>query len=314
MKRAPRNRTLTVTEAEAAELRQDIVDGTNVSRLHDFCDVVILGNTLCILDMIPDSSIDLIIADPPYNLTKQYGKSRFKTMSDDDYLKFLRSWLPRLCKKLKPTGSIYLCCDWKCSSMMQQALSENVAVINRITWQREKGRSAGSNWKNAMEDIWFGVADRNHYTFNVDAVKMRRRVIAPYREAGMPRGWSEDNDGRYRFTGPSNFWDDISVPFWSMPENTDHPAQKSEKLMAKLILASSNPGDIVLDPFGGSGTAAVTARKLNRHFCTIEREENYCLLAAKRLRLAKEDKSIQGYNGETFLERNTPLPKRNIHR
>ena len=112
-------------------------------------------------------------------------------------------------------------------------------VRNRITWEREKGRGAKVNWKSACEDIWFCTVSDN-YTFNVDAVKLRRRVLAPYTDGiGRPKDWMRTDSGGFRDTHPSNLWTDISVPFWSMPENTDHPTQKSEKLLAKLILAST---------------------------------------------------------------------------
>jgi len=205
---------------------------------------------------------------------------------------------------LKDTASIYICCDWECSGPIAEALGRYFTVRNRITWQREKGRGAQKNWKNGMEDIWFATVS-DDYTFNLDAVKQRRRVIAPYKQDGKPKDWQETEDGRYRDTCPSNFWDDISIPFWSMPENTDHPTQKSEKLYAKLILASSNPGDIVFDPFLGSGTASVVAKKLGRKYCGIEQNEEYCLLAEKRLLLAEEDSSIQGYKDGVFWERNS---------
>ena len=115
------------------------------------------------------------------------------------------------------------------------------------------------NWKNGMEDIWFATLS-DQYTFNLEAVKIRKRVIAPYRSDGCPRDWEATESGKFRNTCPSNFWDDISIPYWSMPENTAHPTQKPEKLLAKLILASSNPGDLVFDPFLGSGTTSVTAK------------------------------------------------------
>ena len=156
-----------------------------------------------------------------------------------------------------------------------------------------------------MEDIWFAVKDRKNYYFDVEAVKMRRRVIAPYRENGQPKDWECTEQGNFRSTYPSNFWDDISIPFWSMPENTDHPTQKPEKLYAKLILASSEVGDVVFDPFMGSGTAAVVAKKLNRNFCGIELNEEYCLWAAKRLLLADGNKTIQGDRDGVFWERNS---------
>ena len=115
-----------------------------------------------------------------------------------------------------------------------------------------------------MEDIWFATLS-NKYTFNVDDVKIRRKVIAPYRIEGKPKDWTETEDGNFRDTCPSNFWDDISVPYWSMSENTAHPTQKPEKLIAKLILASSNADDFIFDPFLGSGTTSVVAKKLGRN-------------------------------------------------
>jgi site-specific DNA-methyltransferase (adenine-specific) len=134
---------------------------------------------------------------------------------------------------------------------------------------------------------------------------MRRKVIAPYKVDGKPKDWVESDCGNFRDTFPSNFWDDISIPYWSMPENTDHPTQKPEKLIAKLVLASSNPGDLVLDPFLGSGTTAVVAKKLNRHYIGIECEREYSAIAQRRLEIADTDVEIQGYTDGVFWERNT---------
>jgi len=140
----------------------------------------------------------------------------------------------------------------------------------------------------------------------VDAVKLKRRVLAPYRNAtGAPKDWDQTQAGKFRVTHPSNLWTDVSVPFWSMPENTDHPTQKPEKLMAKLVLASSHPEDVVLDPFLGSGTTSVVAQKLGRRYIGIEIDPDYCCLAEKRLALAKEHPHIQGYDGSYFWERNS---------
>ena len=205
---------------------------------------------------------------------------------------------------MKPTASVYVCSDWASSPAIYQVVADHLVVRNRITWEREKGRGALSNWKNCSEDIWFCTMSEE-YTFNVEAVKLKRRVIAPYKHNGQPKGWEQYADGQYRFTSPSNLWTDITVPFWSMPENTDHPTQKPEKLIAKLILASSNPGDVVLDPFVGSGTTSVVSKKLARTYIGIEAEEEYCLLCEKRLAIADESTAIQGYDGRVFLERNT---------
>ena len=164
-----------------------------------------------------------------------------------------------------------------------------------------------------MEDIWFATKS-GKYTFNVENVKIRRKVLAPYKINGKPKDWEETDQGNFRNTFPSNFWDDISVPYWSMAENTDHPTQKPEKLLAKLILASSNPGDMVFDPFLGSGSTSVTAKKLKRRYVGIEKNELYCALAEKRLEMAETDPSIQGYTDGVFWERNTtPFQKKGKH-
>lgn len=303
--RAGRNRTLTVSEEEIPDLKRIITFPEELSGKSSFVDLLINADALTVLDKIPDECASLIIIDPPYNLSKTFNSSKFNAMSDNMYEEYLRTWFKKVCDKLKPDGSLYMCGDWKCSSSQQKVISEELTVINRITWQREKGRGAKTNWKNAMEDIWFAVKDKDNYYFDVDSVKMKRQVIAPYKENGKSKDWEETDEGNFRITFPSNFWDDISIPFWSMPENTDHPTQKPEKLIAKLVLASSRPGDIVLDPFVGSGTTCVVAKKLGRHYLGIEIDEEYCLWAAKRLTRADKDLEIQGYNGGFFWERNT---------
>ena len=162
-----------------------------------------------------------------------------------------------------------------------------------------------SNWKNCSEDIWFATKSNNYY-FDANAVKLKKRVLAPYKDInGNPKDWTKNDDGIFRLTFPSNFWTDISIPFWSMPENTHHPTQKPEKLIAKIILASSQKGDFVFDPFLGSGTTSVVAKKLGRNYSGVEIDLDYCLLAEKRLKLADLDKSIQGYINNVFWERNS---------
>ena len=267
-------------------------------------DRVILGDSFQVMDQMPRAFADLLIVDPPYNLAKDYHGNQFQPKSFAQYREYTEQWLEKALPLLKPTASIYVCCDWKSSLIIGEVLHKRIRVQNRITWQREKGRGAKANWKNGMEDIWFGTLG-SKYTFNLNDVMIRRKVIAPYKVDGVPKDWEETEDGNFRNTCPSNFWDDISIPYWSMPENTAHPTQKPEKLIAKLILASSDQGDVVLDPFGGSGTTAVTAKKLGRHFVTIEQNELYCAWAQKRLEMAKEDPSIQGYQGGVFWERNS---------
>ena len=222
----------------------------------------------------------------------------------EEYEAYTRQWLEAVKPLLKDTASVYVCCDWESSLVIGKVLGEIFCVRNRITWQREKGRGAKANWKNGMEDIWFATMGKD-YTFRLDAVKTRKKVLAPYRENGNPKDWTETEQGNFRDTCPSNFWDDITVPFWSMAENTAHPTQKPEKLLAKLILASSREGDIVFDPFLGSGTTSVVARKLGRSYIGIEAEPQYCLWAEQRLERAERDPRIQGFADGVFWDRNT---------
>ena len=306
-KRAPRNKTLTLTQDERQRLSGKLFVYRNEKHLplEHILNKTILGDTLQVVKAIPDESFDLIIIDPPYNLTKDFHGFKFKSSDDESYIEYLESWFPEVVRTLKPKGSLYLCGDWKNSVALYTVMQKYLTVLNRITWQREKGRGAKRNWKNAMEDIWFGVKDPKNYYFNVEAVKIKRRVLAPYKVNGKPKDWQETGEGNFRLTYPSNFWDDISIPYWSMPENTDHPTQKPEKLIAKLILASSPENAVVFDPFLGSGTTSVVAKKLNRKYVGIEFNEEYAVWAEKRLEIAETDKHIQGYTDGVFWERNT---------
>jgi site-specific DNA-methyltransferase (adenine-specific) len=257
------------------------------------------------LPKLPDRSVDLMFADPPYNLTKNFNDRKFRETSLDEYSEWLDSWLSQTVRILKPTASIYICGDWRSSAAIHLVGQKYFLPQNRITWEREKGRGAKSNWKNCSEDIWFFTVSEDYY-FNVEAVMVKRQVVAPYtHENGEPKDWTESEDGRFRVTHPSNLWTDLTVPYWSMPENTDHPTQKPEKLLAKIILASSKEGNLVFDPFNGSGTTTVVAKKLGRRYLGVEVDETYCCLALKRLELADSDSTIQGYVDGVFWERNT---------
>lgn len=274
-------------------------------KFEDIQNKIINQDLFDVLDWMPTSFADVLFLDPPYNLTKSFNSIRFTEQSVPAYAEWMDSWFPKLTRTLKPTASVYICGDWRSSSAIQLVAEKYLKVRNRITWEREKGRGAKANWKNASEDIWFCTVS-DEYRYNVNAVKLRRRVIAPYTNAnGMPKDWNKTREGNYRLTHPSNLWTDLTVPFWSMQENTEHPTQKPEKLLAKIILASSNPGDVIFDPFLGSGTAAVTAKKLSRKYVGIEIDPTYCSLAMKRLDLAEYDDSIQGYSDGVFWERNS---------
>lgn len=303
--RAPRNRTLSLTEAERHKYRSRLLRLEEPVHLDQVENRTICQDLLEVLNYLPSSFVDLAFIDPPYNLNKTFNLTTFREMESDKYERWLESWLKKMRRLLKPTASVYICGDWKSSGAIFNVIRRYFRIRNRITWEREKGRGARRNWKNCSEDIWFATVSDDYY-FNLEAVKLKRRVLAPYRDsAGRPKDWLEEAGGRFRVTHPSNLWSDLTVPFWSMPENTDHPTQKPEKLLARIILASSRPGDLVFDPFLGSGTTSVVAKKLGRRYLGVEIDEYYCCLAEKRLELADCDKSIQGYEGGLFWERNT---------
>jgi len=309
--RAPRNRTLTLSEKEQQDFSSRLLKLERPAVLAEIENHTLNQDVFSVLPLLPEAEVDLLFLDPPYNLTKSFNGRVFKKQDLDDYAVWLDGLLVGLVRLLKSTASVYICGDWNSSAPIHYVAEKYFKVRNRITWEREKGRGAKANWKNCSEDIWFCTLS-DEYIFNVEAVKLRRKVIAPYRNEGQPKDWEETEGGDFRLTHPSNLWTDISVPFWSMPENTEHPTQKPEKLLAKIILASSNPGQLVLDPFLGSGTTSVVAKKLERRYLGIEIDQTFACLAEKRLELVAQDKTIQGYSHGVFWERNTFVESKSL--
>lgn len=308
-RRGNHNRTLQCTQDELILLAADLLRVRSPVDQDDIENTLIEGDVVDVLQYLPPGFVDLLILDPPYNLTKDYNGLCFRKTDASKYLEWFRNIVLRLVPTLKDCATIYVCSDWKTSALIFPVLEECFCVRNRITWERGKGRGAKMNWKNNAEDIWFcTVSDRFH--FDVESVKLKRRVLAPYKVDGTPKDWAAEADGRFRLTHPSNIWTDITVPFWSMPENTDHPTQKPEKLIAKLVLASSRQGDFIFDPFVGSGTTAVVAHKLRRKWCGVDVNHEYLCWALKRINAAEESRTIQGYCDGVFWERNSQPRRR----
>lgn len=304
MEKSKKNKTILLTDSECKLFKKKLLNSDSLPFKGNIPNGTIHGDSEKILQKLPESFVDLVFLDPPYNMYKNFNGFVFNKLKVSSYTEWLSELLKNLKRILNQTGSIYICGDWFSSASIYDAASKYFKVRNRITWEREKGRGAKTNWKNSSEDIWFCTMS-DEYTFNLDAVKIRRKVLAPYTVNGIPKDWNNTENGNYRDTHPSNIWTDITIPFWSMAENTDHPTQKSEKLLAKIILCSSNSGDIVFDPFLGSGTTSVTAKKLSRNFLGIEKNEEYCLITEKRLEAAELDNRIQGFFDGVFWERNT---------
>ncbi len=306
--KSDRNKTIQLSKSELVEYSKRILKLNNDVSIKEVINRTINQDLFSVLNYLPNKFVDLLIVDPPYNLDKTFKSTSFKEKSIHDYADWVESFIIELKRTLKPNASLYFCGDWHTSISIPLVLEKHFIIRNRITWEREKGRGALKNWKNSSEDIWFcTVSDK--FTFNIDAVKLRRKVLAPYRDSnGKPKDWRSNRNGDFRLTYPSNIWNDLSVPFWSMAENTEHPTQKPEKLLAKLILASSNKSNVVLDPFLGSGTTSVVAKKLGRKYVGIEIDKFYSCLAEKRLAEVDDNMLIQGYEYGVFWERNsTPV-------
>ena len=302
--KSPRNKTLTCSQKEISKYSKNFLQIKKQVSVHDLENRFIEGDFFKTMGLLPNAFTDLLILDPPYNLSKNYNGTVFNKTNKDKYSDWFESVVDLLLPTLKPNCSIYVCSDWETSAIIYPILESKFIIQSRITWEREKGRGAKRNWKNNTEDIWFCTRSKD-YVFNLESVKLKKRVIAPYKENGNPKDWQEENGENCRLTCPSNIWTDITIPFWSMSENTPHPTQKPEKLIAKLILASSKEGDFILDPFVGSGTSAVVSEKLGRRWCGIDANKEYLCWAYKRLLSIKEDPTIQGYTGGVFWERNS---------
>ncbi|MFH0736747.1 MAG: site-specific DNA-methyltransferase [bacterium] len=304
MSESTRNKTIKLNEDEISVLQPKLINLTSKVTFSQIENKTINQDLFEVLDLLPDKFVDLLFIDPPYNIRKEFNDLAFSEMGIKEYMEWMDSWLKKMPRLLKENASIYICGDWRSSAAIELVGSRYFKVRNRITWEREKGRGSKVNWKNNSEDIWF-FTNSNKYVFNFEDVKLKKKVIAPYTNSdGQPKDWEKESDGGFRLTFPSNLWTDISIPFWSMPENTDHPTQKPEKLLAKIILASSNENDVVFDPFLGSGTTSVAAKKLKRKYIGVEQDLTYSLYAEKRLKAADIDTFIQGYMDGVFWERN----------
>lgn len=299
----PRNKTLRLSKDEQKKYSAKSITLSKKVGLKQITNKTIHQDIFEAADYLPKKFVDLLIIDPPYNLTKAFNTSTFKRKNIIEYSEWIDTLINKLKHTLKENATVYFCSDWYSSTSVHMVLSKYFKVRNRITWERDKGRGSKLNWKNNSEDIWFCTSN-DDYTFKLDNIKLKRKVIAPYRQNGKPKDWY-DKDGGYRLTHPSNIWNDISIPFWSMPENTEHPTQKPEKLIAKLILASSNREDFIFDPFLGSGTTSVVAKKLQRKYCGVELDEKFTAIAEKRLSDVESGAKIQGYQDGVFYERNS---------
>jgi len=259
-----------------SSLRQFEKDGHAI-----FC-----GDSLDVLTQrIPDASVDLIFADPPYNIGKRYANFIDKWPSDADYASWCENWLGLCIRKLKDNGSMYVMTSTQCMPYLDLYLRDKIDIMGRLVWHYDSsGVQAKTKYGSMYEPILFCVKNAKDYTFNVDDIKVEaktgaKRQLIDYRKA-VPTTYSTSKT-------PGNVWEYPRVRY-KMPEYEEHPTQKPEALLERIIKASSNRGDVVLDPFSGTFTTSAVAKKLGRKSIGIDMELEYIKIGLRRVGIQDE--------------------------
>lgn len=250
---------------------------------------IIMGDVAVALDTVENGSVDLIFADPPYNIGKNFNGYKDKWSKDEDYLNWSYKWLALCIKKLKPNGSFYVMTSTQFMPFFDIYLRDRIIILSRIVWHYDSsGVQAKKYYGSLYEPILFCVKDENHYTFNakeilVEAKTGAKRKLIDYRK-NPPKVYNSKKV-------PGNVWEFPRVRY-RMDEYEEHPTQKPIALLERIIKASSNKGDLVLDPFSGTFTTSFVAKHLGRRSIGIELQEDYVKIGLRRLELQKE------YNGQ----------------
>lgn len=232
---------------------------------------LVLGDALSILaENVADKSIDLIFADPPYNLGKDGFHDRWP--SEDAYFAWCDRWLTLCLKKLKPNGSMYLMNSTQNMARLDLAVRNRMHILSRIVWCYDSsGVQARRYFGSLYEPVLFAVMNKHDYTFNADSIRVEARTGAQRKLID----YRKNPPAPYNTTKvPGNVWNFPRVRF-RMPEYIQHPAQKPEALLERMILASSSPDEVLLDPFAGTFTTAAVAERLGRQSICIEIERKY---------------------------------------
>lgn len=259
---------------------------------------ILHGDCLEALAEIDDGSIDLVFADPPYNIGKQFGEFSDTWPSDTKYAEWCYSWLEACVRKLSPTGSLYLMTSTQAMPLLDLWVRDRLTVVSRIVWHYDSsGVQAKKHFGSLYEPILYCVKDPKSYTFNADDIRVEART-------GSVRkliDYRKDVPTPYNTTKvPGNTWYIPRVRY-RMPEYEHHPTQKPEALLERIIKASTNSGDLVLDPFGGTFTTSAVAQRLGRRSISIELQAEYIKIGLRRLAISTH------FNGEPLapLEKTT---------
>ena len=260
------------------------------------------GDAIEVLRQIPNESIDLIFVDPPYNIGKDFAGRKDKWETDEAYLKWCYEWIDLCISKLKPNGSIYLMTSTQFMPYFDLYVRDKLTILSRIVWTYDSSGAQAKKFYGSMyEPILFCVKDKNNYTFNskdimVEAKSGSQRKLIDYRK-NPPQPYNSEKV-------PGNVWNFVRVRY-RMDEYENHPTQKPISLLERIIKASSNEGDVVLDPFSGTFTTCYVAKQLNRKFIGIEIQEEYLKIGLRRLGIATE------YKGEQLVKQKKSYRKKN---
>lgn len=255
--------------------------------------MAVLGDALESLKLVKDSTVDLVFADPPYNLGKDFAGSKFK-MDTDLYIDWCKDWIKECMRILKPNGTMYFMTATQFMPYLDIFAQENYHVLSRIVWTYD---SSGVQARKSFGSLYEPIIRMSHNSksrvvFNADEIMVEAKT-------GGKRGlidYRKDPPQPYNTKKvPGNVWEYPRVRF-KMDEYESHPSQKPEALMERIILASSNKGDLVLDPFGGTFATSAVAQKLGRKTISIELFEDYYKIGLRRLGLANT------YKGEKLVK------------
>lgn len=260
---------------------------------------IIHGDALEALACLEDESIDLVFADPPYNIGKNFHGRMDHWETEESYLEWCRQWLDLCVQKLKPTGSMYVMSATQYMPFIDIYLRKKMTILSRIVWHYDSSGVQAKNYYGSLyEPILFCVKDKKHYTFNaseilVEAKTGARRKLIDYRKP-VPTYYNSQKV-------PGNVWEFPRVRF-RMAEYENHPSQKPLKLLERIVLASSCPGDVVLDPFSGTFTTSFVAKQLGRKSIGMEIQEEYIRIGLRRLEFVTDVSAISiSPAGSVFL-------------
>ena len=264
---------------------------------------IVHGDALDLLEtVVPDGKVNLVFADPPYNIGKKFGNFHDRWESDDAYASWCARWLDLCLSKLAPDGSLYVMASTQAMPFLDRYLRSHLSILSRIVWTYDSsGVQAKKYFGSLYEPILHAVKDPERYTFNADAITVEARTgavrqLIDYRKT-TPTLYNTKKV-------PGNVWYFPRVRY-RMDEYEEHPSQKPEVLLERILLASSSPGDLVLDPFAGTFTTGAVAKRLGRRFIGIEREREYIKIGLRRLGLRKElDGELLTPPQKTYVRRN----------